>query len=505
MSGPEPKRNSKKPKTALNNNQPKINTLFNNGKGGSYGGGVRSNGIGSKTQVITGKKGQTTTAVPPPTSLVSPTSRSVPSSGNLGNVVGFKDLTGEGKSMQPLLMIDDSCFKQMLFLLAAGSNKPSVPSFSGGGRVLGSISPVAATGSSQSVSEAVRGRWATKFESSQPSSQVSSTSSNDNAAKDDASNIVNVKPIISPPVSHWEIIDDEISIREEHHEVIDVSDGEDFEFFPPQPSTSTPDKKPVLPKQSSEDRRKTIQNEIVADGGEAGDTIELIDDEFDDELHNKSLELLTDSNVIQDIFGTDTLIEDFNLINDVIMKDPENVGNPGREIITCPVCQERMSRETLDEHLDGCLGIKVEKKHRGGSQASNPLPFYRKKPPEPRKRRVSNAAMGSEQEKMLKAAGYSTNDIQRMCLEEDREAEEYNRRILTEMAEESKNKSQADRQTNASPIASTSRAQNDDDDDDDVVVEALDQHPCPVCNTMISAVDINSHLDECLQNCADDD
>lgn len=48
--------------------------------------------------------------------------------------------------------------------------------------------------------------------------------------------------------------------------------------------------------------------------------------------------------MIDDIFGTDSLMADFNNINNVVMNDPENVGNRDMEIVTCPICEDRMPR-----------------------------------------------------------------------------------------------------------------------------------------------------------------
>lgn len=89
VSGPEPKMPRKKRKVEESNStQPKINSFMNTKKGNLFGsGGVRTNGGG--TQVITNRKG-TTTMDPPSTT-------SVPKAGNLANVVGFKDLSGDGE------------------------------------------------------------------------------------------------------------------------------------------------------------------------------------------------------------------------------------------------------------------------------------------------------------------------------------------------------------------------------------------------------------------------
>lgn len=93
VSGPEPKRTTKKAK--VDKNQPKINTFIGTGK--PNGGGLRTNGGG--TQVITGRKGQTNTPIviasPPDANAVKKPLSST--AGNLANVVGLKDVNDEGK------------------------------------------------------------------------------------------------------------------------------------------------------------------------------------------------------------------------------------------------------------------------------------------------------------------------------------------------------------------------------------------------------------------------
>lgn len=341
----------------------------------------------------------------------------------------------------------------------------------------------------------VRDRWANKFNSPKT---PPSTDTNANIPE-------NKSPVDSPKdtfqsTSHWECIDDDIAIQEVTHEIIDISDGEDFEFIPPK----TEDSKPMdTPKQSPRERQNSIRQELKDEDDDDDDVIELIDDEFDDDLHNKSLELLTDTSVIDDIFGADTLIDDFNNINNVIMKDPENKGNPNKEIISCPICHEKMSRDLLTDHLDGCGGIVVEIKFRGKGSQTNSLPFYKKKPPAPRVKAEKVDAKSRKQQQLL-AAGYSTNDIQRLLME-NQEEEEYNRRILNEMADERQEKASGRTRRIAHATtanATTTNATTSNTNNSNIIAALEDQHPCPICSTMVSAIDINSHLDVCLLNAA---
>lgn len=368
-------------------------------------------------------------------------------------------------------------FFEIIHLAGGNPANSIVPHFTGGGIALGGSVQIESSPKTQSPSQTVRDRWANRFEPTQP--------------KVDATMNVDVKlPVPFTTTNSWQTIDEDLAVREVFHEVINLSDDEDdinFDSSPTAPPSS------AIEKQSPEDRQRSIREELIDNDD---DVIELIDDEFDDDLHNQSLELLTDATVINDLFGNDTLLDDFNNLNAVIMKDPENVGNSNKEIIECPICQEKMARELLNEHFEGCGGIVIEVKFNkfGKSKTPSTLPFYKKKPPATQVK-PRTKVLTSQEVACLLDAGYTTNDIRRLELEKTEEVE-YNRRILNEMANEERERSREFIDVNAEASTSTER--------NDHPIEILeDQHPCPVCSTMISAIDINSHLDTCLLNCDD--
>lgn len=97
--------------------------------------------------------------------------------------------------------------------------------------------------------------------------------------------------------SAWEEIDDDILIHSVQNAVIEIEDGSNDGFGAAaavetviQPTNET---KPKI----------SIKKELLDDLGEDDANIEMIDDEFDDTL-NESLDLLTDTTVIDEIFGT---------------------------------------------------------------------------------------------------------------------------------------------------------------------------------------------------------
>lgn len=371
-----------------------------------------------------------------------------------------------------------------LILIAGGSpsNVPATPRFVGGGVPLGGTSNSNNSPAAQMPSQNVRDRWANRFDTPKQEAAASPKSSETKPPSPFTSN------------SAWQNIDDDLSICEVKHEVIDLSDDDDIgsDYNQPERPVSSPIHNVKVEKQSSTDRQNSIRKELMDDDD---DVIELIDDEFDETLHDKSLELLTDASVINDIFGDDTLMDDFNNLNSVIMRDPENAGNPDKEIIECPICQEKMSRELLNEHLEGCGGIVVAVKFNKFSKSNkkSSLPFYKKKQPASQKQAAASSASLNLKVQNLLAAGYTMNDIRRLNLEQTEE-EAYNRRILNEMADEEHNRSRESNHAGTAPSTSNT-------DNDDILIQQLeDQHPCPVCDTMISAIDINAHLDVCLQN-----
>lgn len=143
---------------------------------------------------------------------------------------------------------------------------------------------------------------------------------------------------------------------------------------PPRP-TQRQLTQPVL---SPAERQRAIKREIFHDArvgnddddddeDDDDDDIILIDDEYDDALveatdsatssasTSRNGENPLDTSVIDDIFGTDTLLSEYATVNDAMPDQPSD-----EQIITCPICIERMQRCQLPEHLNGCQGIKRE-------------------------------------------------------------------------------------------------------------------------------------------------
>lgn len=347
------------------------------------------------------------------------------------------------------------------------------------GKVLGGTSAVTST-PTQAVTESVRDRWNKRF------ADDASTLPLPSDTEPPATKRPKVEKVDG--TSKWEIVDDDIQVRDDKPSLILINDSDDDDcvLAIDNINSSVPASRPPINNQSAGGRQAAIKQEILdsineahIDGEDDESDIELIDDEFDDNLRNVAVEL-TDNRVIDDLFGTDTLMADFNEINDVIMKDSENRGQPNKEIITCPICQERMQRDQLDEHLDGCLGITTKVSLKAVSSVRS-----RPTTSAATAAAATSSALKSERQ-ILQECGYDDATITRI-LRDKREERAYNERILTEMA---------------SDPATTSRARKPSKAQLKVAAAAAvaDRLPCPVCQGQIDADKINDHLDVCLSN-----
>lgn len=331
-------------------------------------------------------------------------------------------------------------------------------------------------------SEQIRSVWANRFNNPVPKTSAA-TPVNDSTTNVNTTTRINV----TEATSNWEEIDDDILIRSVQDAIVEIDDDSDTEIeVKPNPKMIDTENAGVL--------QKSIKEELLDDLGENSDSIELIDDEFDDKL-NSSLDILTDASVIQDIFGIDDLLVNFHEINGVVMKFPENKDNPNKEIISCPICQDSLPRDELSEHLDGCTGItvKIEKRNRNVGK-TQPLPFYKNKAKPSTSTSKSTNVDNSSKKDMLRRAGYDQETIDSLFTE-TQEAKKYNERIMRELRDEQKE------QTNnqQSEAVETIAIPADDDEltpQNDVMREKA---TCPVCNILVYSDLINQHLDDCLK------
>lgn len=382
VSEPEPKKRG--PKHAQNKSKD-INNSIQNINHPKWGMNTDQRSGSSSFDFTSPVKSSIRTVTKP--TVINPSPKLGPKSnvgGNLTNVISLKDLDSA----------TDGTPKRVT---------PSLPTT--GGRKLGTISNGTSTNSS------VRDIWSNRFSS-------------------------NTTP--------WEIIDDDIQLREPIHEIIELEDSDsdepgDFIIKP-------------KPRMTTDERQKQIKQEILNPGDDDSD-IELVDDDFDDEIATTGVQL-GDTSVIDDIFGSDTLMSDFYEINVTTpTASKTNKTESSQEIISCPICTSRMLRDQFEEHLNGCMGISVK--------LDIAAPSHSKK----RKRDITPFASTSRpaptERDLLLSAGYTEDVVDRVLLEREEE-KRYNDRIMSEIQQES---------------------------------ETL---VCPICQARVPASEINDHVDGCL-------
>lgn len=503
ISQPEPKHKAKKSKKSIETktapkipswaqpNSIKAGTGFGTKMGGSFGSKTIVVKPPPKTQNI-----RTITANDP-----KPTSSYVPSStagSNLGNVIGFKDLSASSPGKSDFI---SQTGKASLIEVSITDQPREFPS--GSGRPLNAGAGASKVPDLTPVAERLRNVWSHKFETPSVNVAAPLNQATETAAPPETESSNKRGYVEITPTQNWEDVDDDIMVWEEKHPIIDICDDDSSDS-----QNSSVETKPNI-KHERSFQPDAIKRELIDDLGENDDVIELIDDEFDDAF-NETVHILSDTSVINDIFGEDTLMADFNNINNVIMNDPENRGNPNREIITCPICQDKMRREELNSHLEGCTGITVKvelkPKSRDGiivSGTPRQLPFYKNQTTAraPSTSRIARRVNSVDRD-LLRQAGYTQEQIDRLG-KETAEEKDYNARIMDEMAAEQRaGRTQPTNATAAaavnntvivSPPATITSA-------DAVATLPAEMLPCPVCNQMVNANEINLHLDECLNS-----
>uniref|UniRef100_A0A1B0DH28 Protein with SprT-like domain at the N terminus n=1 Tax=Phlebotomus papatasi TaxID=29031 RepID=A0A1B0DH28_PHLPP len=135
---------------------------------------------------------------------------------------------------------------------------------------------------------------------------------------------------------NWNQIDEDVFIENVKIPVINLDD------------TLEVDGKHLTPLE----RQNQIKEEILESSQDSSDIIELIDDEFDDE-DLTTINTVLDESVIEDLFGKDTLMDEFNQRN---CSNHEEI-DKSSDLITCPVCELYLPRDVMSSHMEGCLGI----------------------------------------------------------------------------------------------------------------------------------------------------
>ncbi|XP_068154760.1 uncharacterized protein mh [Drosophila tropicalis] len=178
-------------------------------------------------------------------------------------------------------------------------------------------------------------------------------------------------------IVRWESYDDDIMVRDVVPTVINISDSDDDDDKEvkkekprqervPSPRSFSPISRnlPI----SSQERTRNIKREVMADESLrfSDEDIFMIDDEYDDAVDHDDENLLAatelaDQSIIDEFFGEDTLMQEYQRENDVIPSGSRYHHNVNNEIVSCPICFEKMKRSQLSNHLEGCsITIRIE-------------------------------------------------------------------------------------------------------------------------------------------------
>ncbi|XP_037813384.1 uncharacterized protein LOC119604680 [Lucilia sericata] len=290
----------------------------------------------------------------------------------------------------------------------------------------------------------------------------------------------------------WIVVDDDIMLQEQTNKVITLSSDDEDD------SDSECITKPKINRNMTLDQRQTmIKKEIMDESiNLCDDDIELIDDEYDDTA-GQNLDLtivseLADTSVIDEFFGEDTLMKEFKRENDCQPTSSRHQFDEGYDIITCPICLEKMTRAVMAEHLNGCTGIAI--KILPPKKAMKKLSAISK---EARPKRQTRPSRKSTKD-ILRNAGYSDDVLERIAsassMEEDDDELEFLQRAGIKRSPNSKKSTST--KTTKVDLNSSSEDENTRLYRQRSIYKTTRQ--CPVCAREVEESEMNDHLDECL-------
>lgn len=289
------------------------------------------------------------------------------------------------------------------------------------------------------------------------------------------------------------MVDDDLMMKDQPQTVITLSSDEDEDFGA---DSDAEDYKPKIKKNMTMDERQSmIKQEIMDESMDLrDDDIELIDDEYDDNI--TAATELADTSIIDEFFGEDTLLKEFKQENDCKPSSSRHQLNPDSDIITCPICQGKMTRSVFADHLNGCGGIsrKISLPKKGALKklAANSKEARPKRRPRP--------STQSTRE-ILRNAGYSESDLAQIhsasSMDEDEEENEFLQRSGIRNRR-SNNKSTTNNTLSTSPQDLNSSSEDENSRRFRLRNIYKTTRQCPVCAKEVEETEMNTHLDVCL-------
>ncbi|TDG40622.1 hypothetical protein AWZ03_012957 [Drosophila navojoa] len=341
------------------------------------------------------------------------------------NVVGFKDLID-------LSSADED---------SKGDVKPTLPNqdeMQGKGYSMsnGSTDPAASPARfSDTVNlNHLREVWSKRFENNDQKKEKVKVKKEIKQEPEPERNNPSKRRRISENTGGWVSYDKDVMVCDVTEPVINISDSDDD--VQPVPKVAAPAVAKTTSQLSSQERTINIKREVMEDETLYGDDeIFMIDDEYDDTISELSAAAeLADQSIIDDIFGEDTLLQEFQRENDVVPCSSRYQYDAGNDITSCPICFEKMKRSEFSNHLDGCsITIRVPPPT---IKPNGPLPGDSNsinKPKNKHKPKVNRRQSATSKREILKSSGYSSADIAALELSSSSESSESPRSSESDM------------------------------------------------------------------------
>ncbi|KAL7745513.1 hypothetical protein ACLKA6_015505 [Drosophila palustris] len=225
-------------------------------------------------------------------------------------------------------------------------------------------------------------------------------------------------------IMSWESYDDDIMVRDVVVPIINISDSDNEDEHEDEDVvvTTMPSDRTKRNQPSSHELTTIIKREIMEDESIYDDAdIIMIDDEYDDDVDNlTAASELADQSIIDDIFGEDTLLQEFQRENDVVPSGSRNLSDAHNDITTCPICFEKMRRSEFANHLEGCsIIIRVPPPSMKGKAILPPTSNSINKGKSYKRKRNK-----SSKTEILKSSGYTDSEIAALNLSSSSDSRE---------------------------------------------------------------------------------
>lgn len=282
----------------------------------------------------------------------------------------------------------------------------------------------------------------------------------------------------------WVAVDEEVMLKEYQEPVITLSSDEE-EVSDTENYTSERNHRNM----SNKERVALIKQEIIEESIDlCASDFALIADVDDETINGATLNKLGDSLTIDMCFGDDTLLVDFKRDNDCKPSSSRFQDNPDNDIITCYICEDKLTRRDYGQHMNGCAGI--SKKILPRKKALKKLSAISK---EARPRRQIRPSAQTTRD-ILRNAGYSDAELYRITSAVENEEEDLNSSADVTIESGFRNTTAVNGSPEVLNISS--------EDENTIRYRQRNLYKttreCPICLEDVEEANMNMHLDICL-------